>query len=88
VRIFDPDNVHDAYHVIRQVIEKRPGLAEWEAEVRPEFKPVPWWATVEAILAELGNPLEAPTSRALAKPVGAARRTPCLAVGGSAAFAP
>ena len=61
VRSFDPDNLHDAYHVIRQVIEDRPGLAEWEAEVRREFKPVPWSATVEAILAELGYPLEAPT---------------------------
>jgi glycosyltransferase involved in cell wall biosynthesis len=61
VRSFDPDNLHDAYHVIRQVIEDRPGLAEWAAEVRREFKPVPWSATVEAILAELGYPLEAPT---------------------------
>jgi glycosyltransferase involved in cell wall biosynthesis len=61
VRSFDPDNLHDAYHVIRQVIEDRPGLAEWEAQVRREFKPVPWSATVEAILTELGYPLEVPT---------------------------
>jgi glycosyltransferase involved in cell wall biosynthesis len=61
VRSFDPDNLHDAYHVIRQVIEDRPGLAEWEAEVRREFKPVPWSVTVDAILAEVGYPLEAAT---------------------------
>ena len=53
-RSFDPDNLHDAYHVIRQVIDDRPGLARWEAEVRREFKPVPWSATVEAILVRLG----------------------------------
>jgi glycosyltransferase involved in cell wall biosynthesis len=57
-RIFDPDNLHDAYQVIRGVIEDRAGLATWEAEVRREFKPVPWSVTVEAILAGLGHPPE------------------------------
>jgi glycosyltransferase involved in cell wall biosynthesis len=52
-RIFDPDNLHDAYHIIRQTIEDRPGLARWEAEVQREFQPVPWSATVEAILSGL-----------------------------------
>jgi glycosyltransferase involved in cell wall biosynthesis len=61
-RSFDPDNLHDAYHVIRQVIDDRPGLARWEAEVRREFKPVPWSATVEAILVRLGD---APGSSAM-----------------------
>jgi glycosyltransferase involved in cell wall biosynthesis len=56
-RSFDPDNLHDAYQVIRGVIEDRAGLARWEAEVRREFKPVPWSVTVEAILAGLGHPL-------------------------------
>ena len=58
VRSFDPDNLHDAYEVIRQVIEDRPGLARWEAEVRREFKPVPWSATVDAILDGLSDPLD------------------------------
>jgi len=52
-RMFDPDNLHDAYQVIRQTIEDRAGLARWEIQVREEFKPVPWSATVDAILAGL-----------------------------------
>jgi glycosyltransferase involved in cell wall biosynthesis len=57
VRSFDPDNLHDAYAVIRNAIEDRAGLAAWEDRVRREFKPVPWSATVDALLAGLGNPL-------------------------------
>jgi glycosyltransferase involved in cell wall biosynthesis len=57
VRSFDPDNLHDAYAVIRQVIDDRPGLARWEAEVRREFKPVSWSATVDALLTGLEHPL-------------------------------
>jgi glycosyltransferase involved in cell wall biosynthesis len=52
-RIIDPDNLHDTYQVVRQTIEDRPGLARWEAEVRREFRPVPWSVTVGAILAGL-----------------------------------
>ena len=55
VRSFDPDNLHDAYQVVRQVIDDRPGLARWAAEVQREFKPVPWSATVDAILTRLGH---------------------------------
>ncbi len=62
VRSFDPDNLNDAYEVIRQVIDDRPGLARWEAEVRREFKPVPWSATVDALLAGLEHPLARLTS--------------------------
>ncbi len=57
VRSFDPDNLHDAYAVIRNAIEDRAGLALWEARIRREFKPAPWSATVDALLAGLGNPL-------------------------------
>jgi glycosyltransferase involved in cell wall biosynthesis len=57
VRSFDPDNLHDAYAVIRNAIEDRAGLALWEARVRREFKPVPWSATVDTLLATLGDPL-------------------------------
>jgi glycosyltransferase involved in cell wall biosynthesis len=52
-RMFDPDNLHDAYRVIRQTIEDRADLASWEAKVRREFMPVPWSATVDAILTGL-----------------------------------
>jgi glycosyltransferase involved in cell wall biosynthesis len=65
VRSFDPDNLHDAYVVIRNAIEDRAGLARWEAQIRREFEPVPWSATVDALLAGLGNPLAAsPTAGA------------------------
>jgi glycosyltransferase involved in cell wall biosynthesis len=59
VRSFDPDNLHDAYAVIRGVVEDRAGLARWEAQVRREFKPVSWSATVDVLLAGLGEPLAA-----------------------------
>lgn len=65
-RRFDPDNLHDAYAAIRDVIEDRIGLARWEAQVRREFRPIPWSATVEALLAGLEHPLanrgEGPTA--------------------------
>ena len=57
VRSFDPDNLHDAYAVIRDVVEDPVGLARWEEQVRREFEPVPWSATVNALLAGLGQPL-------------------------------
>ena len=56
-RRFDPDNLHDAYAAIRDVIEDPIGLARWETQVRREFRPVPWSATVDALLAGLGHPL-------------------------------
>jgi glycosyltransferase involved in cell wall biosynthesis len=49
-RSFDPDNLHEAYAAIRAVIEDRADLAAWEAQVQREFKPVPWSATVDALL--------------------------------------
>jgi glycosyltransferase involved in cell wall biosynthesis len=52
-RYFDPDNANDAYRVIRATIEDRPGLAAWTARVVQEFRPVPWEATADAILAGL-----------------------------------
>jgi glycosyltransferase involved in cell wall biosynthesis len=57
VRRFDPDNLHDAYAAIRDVIRDRAGLARWEARVRQEFQPVQWSATVRALLAGVGHPL-------------------------------
>ncbi len=57
-RSFDPDNLHDAYEVIRRTIEDRSGLTQWEAEVRRDFKPVPWSATVQVILDGLSDPFD------------------------------
>lgn len=61
VRSFDPDNLHEAFAAIRAVIENPGELARWEAEIQAEFKPVPWSASVEALLAVLGHPLAAST---------------------------
>jgi hypothetical protein len=52
-RSFDPDDLNEAYTAIRAVIEDRGELAAWEAEVKRAFKPVPWSATVDALLAGL-----------------------------------
>lgn len=60
-RRFDPDSLAEAYAAVRAVIEDPEGLARWEAQVRREFKPVPWFATADAILAGLDYPsAEAP----------------------------
>jgi hypothetical protein len=66
-RSFDPDNLHDAYAVIRNVIDDPAGLAQWAATIRREFKPVPWSATVEVLLEGLGHPLAASTTMADAR---------------------
>lgn len=52
-RSFDPDNLPEAYAMIRDTILDRPGLATWEARVRREFQPVPWSATADALIAGL-----------------------------------
>ena len=56
-RSFDPDNLNDAYAAIHAVVADRAGLAMWEAQVRRDFRPVPWSATVDALLAGLRHPL-------------------------------
>ena len=56
-RRFDPDNLNDAYRAIKEVVEDPAGLARWEAQVRREFKPVPWSVTADALLAGLDHPL-------------------------------
>jgi glycosyltransferase involved in cell wall biosynthesis len=73
-RSFDPDNLLDAYAVIRAVIEDRDELMRWEAEVQRDFKPVPWSATVQAILTGLGHPLEGFFGRSDPDPIGTSAR--------------
>jgi glycosyltransferase involved in cell wall biosynthesis len=74
-RTFDPDNLSEAYNLIRAMIDDPAGLALWEAQVRREFKPVPWSRTVDALLSVLGHPLaassqvgSAPTTRIATPP--------------------
>jgi glycosyltransferase involved in cell wall biosynthesis len=54
-RSFDPDNMNEAYAMIRNVIEDRAALACWEAQIQREFKPVAWSATVATLLSSLGH---------------------------------
>jgi glycosyltransferase involved in cell wall biosynthesis len=53
VKYFDPDNLHDAYSVIRTAIEDPDELAHWAARVQREFRPVPWSLAGEALLVAL-----------------------------------
>jgi glycosyltransferase involved in cell wall biosynthesis len=81
-RSFDPDNLHDAHALIREVIEDPDGLARWEAKVRREFRPVPWSATVDALLVGLDHPLAKPSTVTTARTVShamAARNSPATA---------
>lgn len=49
-RYFDPENLDEAYQVVRDTIEDRPGLKKWQDEVRTQFRPVPWERSADAIL--------------------------------------
>ena len=53
-RYFDPDNITEAYALIRATIEDRDGLRSWEATIARDFRPVPWAATVDGILDGMG----------------------------------
>jgi glycosyltransferase involved in cell wall biosynthesis len=52
-RMFDPGSVASAVAAVRATLADRAGLAAWEAQVRREFRPVPWEATVDALLAAI-----------------------------------
>jgi glycosyltransferase involved in cell wall biosynthesis len=52
-RYIDPDNITDAYRVIRETIEDRAGLRSWQDRVRCEFKPVEWSQSACAMLKML-----------------------------------
>ena len=52
-RYFDPDNLHDAIRVIRGVLDDPAGLAAWEADIRRDYRPVPWSASADAVMAAL-----------------------------------
>jgi glycosyltransferase involved in cell wall biosynthesis len=52
-RYFDPEDGQQAYRVIREIIENPDEIAAWRERVARDFKPVPWQATAEAVLAAL-----------------------------------
>lgn len=56
-RGFDPDDLHDAYRAISTVIKDRADLARWQIQVRHDFRPVKWSASVEALLRGIAHPL-------------------------------
>lgn len=49
-RYFDPENLDDAYRVVRDTLMDREGIGRWRQEVRDKFAPVPWSATADAVL--------------------------------------
>ena len=56
-RYFDADNLHDAVRAIRAVLDDRAALAAWEAQIGRDFRPVPWSAGADALIAALAPEL-------------------------------
>jgi glycosyltransferase involved in cell wall biosynthesis len=54
-RYRDPEDLHGWYAAIRQILEDRAQLAEWESRIRREFEPVPWSATIDALIGGLSH---------------------------------
>ena len=52
-RYFDPESLASAHDAVRAVLDDRPGLASWEAQVRRDFQPVPWTTTAQALIDAL-----------------------------------
>ena len=61
-RYFDPESVTDAVRALRAVLDDRAGLRDWEAQVRREFRPVPWSEMARAMLDQL-TPVDAAAVR-------------------------
>ena len=49
-RYFDPEDAPAAAAAAAAVLDDRPGLAAWEAEVRRTFRPTPWSTTAQTLL--------------------------------------
>lgn len=56
-RTFDPDDLNDAYRVIKAAILDRRDLARWEDEIRQGFTPISWSRTSDALLRGISHPL-------------------------------
>jgi glycosyltransferase involved in cell wall biosynthesis len=52
-RYFDPENLADAYHVIREVIENPDELRAWRERVVRDFVPVPWSDSAREVMRVL-----------------------------------
>ena len=52
-RYFDPDDLNEAYRVIRTTIEDREGLEAWQAQIAREFCPVGWDSSARSLLDHL-----------------------------------
>ena len=52
-RYIDPDDLHDAYQVVRHTIEDKEGLRAWQDRVVREFRPVSWDASARSVLARI-----------------------------------
>ena len=55
-RYFDPDDAGSAYRAVAALLDDRPALEAWRAEVRRDFKPTPWSDTAAAVLAACARP--------------------------------
>ena len=73
-RYLDPDDLNEWHATICHLLEHRAELAEWEARIRREFKPVTWFETARALLAGLGHPLVAEIARPAAELAGSSSR--------------
>jgi len=49
-RYLDAEDVEGAFVTLRDIILDREGLARWQAEVRRDFRPVPWENSADAVL--------------------------------------
>ena len=58
-RYFDPEDLGAAVAAVASVIDDRPALAAWEAEVRRSFRPTPWTETAASLLAAVARVAEA-----------------------------
>jgi glycosyltransferase involved in cell wall biosynthesis len=54
VRRFDPEDLNAAFAAVREIILDPKGLDRWEERIKREFRPVPWSASADALLAALG----------------------------------
>lgn len=49
-RYFDPEDVGSAHRALAALLDDRPALEAWRAQVRRDFRPTPWSATARAVL--------------------------------------
>ena len=60
-RYFDPEDLQSAFRAVSALLDDRPGLAAWEAQVKAEFRPTAWTETARALLDMVAALGSAPT---------------------------